>query len=324
VKAYLPRVYNRNVQENQALYKSVNMDANSQPIQSPNITGLRYAIAVIYGFREMLLTMLGASDVGRLRLAFRLNLTDEERLLYLNPIRNLFENCTWIDTQISSGAKLAIVGASRDVDIVMERIRVPIGIAGQEELLNQRVERMNIWLLIMHERAFDFPISSHTSSLDASLRRPWSIRVDQENGVVSETRMVLETPVGVGAAMDVRDLDASWMTNWCIHKSTTVPGLRIWHYTGSAPCRPRVRTELSIRDAEKIEIGDVYAEDPVGRNFIGCNNTIQYADLTSSPIHIERVMADSYKRAYPWPKQKGEVALYIYTYGVADEFVISL
>jgi hypothetical protein len=44
------------------------MDANFRPIQSPNITRLRYAIAVIYGFREMLLTILGASDVGRLSL----------------------------------------------------------------------------------------------------------------------------------------------------------------------------------------------------------------------------------------------------------------
>jgi hypothetical protein len=78
--------------------------------------------------------------------------------LYLDPIRNLFEDCTWIDAQIASGAKLAIVGAGRDVDMVIERIRNPIRIAGQEELLNEKhvmVERMNIWLLIMRERAFD-------------------------------------------------------------------------------------------------------------------------------------------------------------------------
>jgi hypothetical protein len=38
--------------------------------------------------------MLGASNIGRLRLAFRINLIDEERLLYLNPIRNLFKDYT--------------------------------------------------------------------------------------------------------------------------------------------------------------------------------------------------------------------------------------
>jgi hypothetical protein len=31
--------------------------------------------------------------------------------------------------------------------------------------------------------------------------------------VVNETSMVLETLARVGAAMDVRDMDASWMTN---------------------------------------------------------------------------------------------------------------
>jgi hypothetical protein len=298
------------------------MDSDSQQTQNPNIAGLRYAIAVIPQLREMLLTMLGASDVDSLRRVVRLNLTDKERLLYLNPIRNLFEDHTWIDTQIASGAKLAIVSAGGDVDIIMERIINPIRIAGQDELLE--TEMMDIWLLIMHERAFEFPVSSHISSLDMLLRRPWSIRVDQQNGVVSETRMVLETPVGVGEAIEVRDMDASWMTNWCIHKSTIVPGLRLWHYSGSMACRPRKRTELSIRDAEKIEIGDVYAEDEVGRNFVGWNNTIQYADLTSPPIRIEMVMADSYKRVYPWPKQKGEVSLYIYKYGVPDEYVIFL
>jgi hypothetical protein len=286
------------------------------------MTGLRYAIAVIPQFREMLLAMLTASDVNSLGLVVTLNLTDKERFLYLHPIRNLFEDCIWIDAQIASGAKLAIVGAGSNVDIVMERIRDPIRSTSQDELLE--VDRMNIWLLIMHERAFEFPISSHTSSLDMSLRRPWSICVDQENGVVSETRMVLETPKGIGDAIEVSDLDASWMTNWCIHKSTIVPGLRIWHYTESMPCRPRVQTELSIRDAEKIQIGDIHAEDAVGRNFVGCNNTIQYADLTSSPIRIERVEADSHKRVYPWPKQKGEVSLYTYTSGVPNEFVIFL
>jgi hypothetical protein len=46
-------------------------------------------------------------------------------------IRNLFEDCTWIDAQIASGAKLAIVGAGRDVDMVIERIRNPIRIAAR-------------------------------------------------------------------------------------------------------------------------------------------------------------------------------------------------
>jgi hypothetical protein len=132
------------------------MEASRQT-QNPNMTGLRYAIAVILQFREMLLTMLGASGVASLRLVVSLNLTDEERLLYLNPIRNLFGDCTWTDARIASGAKMAIVGAGRDVDMVME-----IGNTGQDELLE--LEGMNIWLLIMHERAFKFPISSHTSN----------------------------------------------------------------------------------------------------------------------------------------------------------------
>jgi hypothetical protein len=127
------------------------------------------------------------------------------------------------------------VGAGSDVDMVIERIRDLIRSTSQGELLE--VEWMNIWLLIMHERAFEFPISSHISSLDMSLRRLWSIYVDQENGVMSETRMVLETPKGIGDAID---LDASWMTNWCIHKSTIVLGLRIWHYIESMPCQLRV------------------------------------------------------------------------------------
>jgi hypothetical protein len=70
------------------------MDANAQQTQNPNMTGLRYAITVIPGFREMLPTLLGASGVRRLGLVVKLNLTDEERLLYLNPIRNLFDDCT--------------------------------------------------------------------------------------------------------------------------------------------------------------------------------------------------------------------------------------
>jgi hypothetical protein len=45
----------------------------------------------------MLLTMLGASDVASLRLVVRLNLMDKGKLLYLNPIRNLFEDYTWIN-----------------------------------------------------------------------------------------------------------------------------------------------------------------------------------------------------------------------------------
>jgi hypothetical protein len=59
--------------------------------------------------------------------------------------------------------------------------------------------------------------------------------VNTENGVVSETRVVLETLKGVGDAIEVSDLDTSRMTNWCIHKSTIVSSLRIWHHTESMP-----------------------------------------------------------------------------------------
>jgi hypothetical protein len=58
VKVYFPRVYSGNLQENQALHKSVNMDANS--LQTQKVTGLRHAIAVILQLRETLLAMLRA------------------------------------------------------------------------------------------------------------------------------------------------------------------------------------------------------------------------------------------------------------------------
>lgn len=112
---------------------------------------------------------------------------DEKKLLYLSPIRNLFEDRTWIGAQIASGAKQAIVGAARDVDMAYGKNqkssqdrrpgRAPgleAGGGGEDEYLASN----------MHERTFEFPISSYTSSLEMSLRRPWSIAVDEENGVV--------------------------------------------------------------------------------------------------------------------------------------------
>jgi len=54
----------------------------------------------------------------------------------------------------------------------------------------------------------------------------------------------------------------------------------------------------------------VHAEDLVG-TLLGAT-TLQYADLTSSPICIERVTADMYKRKYHKPEQRGEVALYVH------------
>jgi hypothetical protein len=50
--------------------------------------------------------------------------------------------------------KLAVVRLGSDVDMVMERIIDLIRNTGQDELLE--VESMNIWLLIMHKRTFEF------------------------------------------------------------------------------------------------------------------------------------------------------------------------
>jgi hypothetical protein len=105
----------------------------------PSMDRLTHAIATVAGFRKNLLMMLGASSVSALRYAVRIELALEERLLYLNPIRDVFDDSAWIDNQIRLGARVALVGV--DAMAIVNRIIDPNKYWTDKDL--------NVWLIIM-------------------------------------------------------------------------------------------------------------------------------------------------------------------------------
>jgi len=67
------------------------------------------------------------------------NLTFEERILYLNPIRDIFDDTGWMDGRIRDGTRIAIVGV--DIETIMNRIRDPTRFWTRRKL--------NVWLIIV-------------------------------------------------------------------------------------------------------------------------------------------------------------------------------
>jgi hypothetical protein len=77
--------------------------------------------------------------VSALAFVVRLTLTKVERSVYLNPIRDIFEDTGWIDGETRRGSRVAIAGI--DVKTMMGRIRDPAVYWTTREL--------EIWLIIL-------------------------------------------------------------------------------------------------------------------------------------------------------------------------------
>jgi len=257
----------------------INMATNTRKTSST--CGLALVTVNVAGFREMLLTMLGASSVSALRFVIRLRLTEAERIHYLNPIRDIFGDTDWIDNEIGNGARVAMVGF--DVKAIMDRIGDPT--------MCWTGRRLNIWLIIMKRHVYD-----DRDSDGFEFDRRTGIHMSDRNSI----RKTLEMPLGLAPCREqgVSDLINGFYI-WCPYMAAGVGRLTVWHYSDHVG-RYENWFESSADDPPtSLEEGIVQLEGKVLKEgLLGVVRrkhphvvapTISFADLTRSVVVHRRI-----------------------------------
>lgn len=250
---------------------------------------LALATVNIAGFRKRLLDLLGATSVSALRFTIRLNLTPEERLRYLHPIRDIFSDTGWVEGETKEGAKVAIVGS--DVKAMVNRIRDPTRFWVDREL--------NVWLAVVRWR-----------------------ECDSGAPLEPDFRATLEPPQGLShpKRAGTWELIDGFYT-WCPYTAAGSEGLTVWHYSDHVG-RCENWFESSASDPlTSLESGVVKLASGVPKEkLLGKTNgkrphtvgpTVFLADLTRSTV-LCRTVRPFPSQVWTTPPTDGTVALHVY------------